>query len=252
MKKKVCILTFEGNAVATELFSLLFNQYDLSMIYIEDERFALAKAIHKKRGLRWVWYNYLFVQYAKIFHQEHKPQPSWRELADRHKNRFYKISSFVTLEGVQIIKDKGIDIGVMIGTPLAPQALLDAPCLGMLNLHQGRIPDYRGKPPAYWEHYYQEPVMHVTVHRAITKLDAGEILAETTFSIKENPHWIVSKFQASFVSCQLIQEAIEKVIKQAKGEIRAITHKTRTVPSTGILLRESCQLLWMILKGKTK
>ena len=43
------------------------------------------------------------------------------------------------------------DLGLSLAAPILPRALFSVPRLGTLNLHKGRVPEYRGMPPAFWE-----------------------------------------------------------------------------------------------------
>jgi methionyl-tRNA formyltransferase len=73
----------------------------------------------------------------------------------------------------------GIDLIVSVSAPqLFREALLAAPRLGCINIHNGRLPDYRGMLPNFWQMLNDEPHSTTTVHTMARKLDAGDVLWE--------------------------------------------------------------------------
>jgi peptidoglycan/xylan/chitin deacetylase (PgdA/CDA1 family) len=71
-------------------------------------------------------------------------------------------------------------LGLSLAAPILRQPLFCIPTLGTLNLHKGRVPDYRGMPPAFWELWNDDTSVGCTVHRVDEKLDTGDIIATAT------------------------------------------------------------------------
>ncbi len=67
-----------------------------------------------------------------------------------------------------------------------PQALLNIPPLGVINLHASLLPAYRGPCPWKWALINGESRTGVTVHDMIAELDRGDILAQRAFAIDES------------------------------------------------------------------
>lgn len=78
------------------------------------------------------------------------------------------------------VRDFAPDLGLSIAAPILRKPLFELPRLGTINLHKGRVPDYRGMPPAFWELWNGEVSVGCTVHRVDARLDAGDVVAETT------------------------------------------------------------------------
>lgn len=76
------------------------------------------------------------------------------------------------------------DLGLSLGPPILRATLFGIPRLGTLNLHKGKLPDYRGMPPAFWELWNGEATVGCTVHWMDEALDAGPIAAETTLEVE--------------------------------------------------------------------
>ena len=47
-----------------------------------------------------------------------------------------------------------------------------------INIHNGKLPFYRGMMPTFWALLHDEPEVTITVHTMVEKLDAGQVLAE--------------------------------------------------------------------------
>lgn len=79
------------------------------------------------------------------------------------------------------------DLGIVDGTYILRETVFDLPRLGSINLHCGKVPEYRGSPPAFWELYHGVSQVGVTIHRVAAQLDAGAILAEESFPLDTVP-----------------------------------------------------------------
>jgi methionyl-tRNA formyltransferase len=69
---------------------------------------------------------------------------------------------------------------------LLPQALLDVPRLGFVNVHASLLPKYRGAAPVHRAVMVGETLTGVTIMRVVLALDAGPILAARERSILEH------------------------------------------------------------------
>ena len=49
------------------------------------------------------------------------------------------------------------DLGISLAAPILRAPLFAAPRLGTINLHKGRVPDYRGMPPAHPQRRWSVP-----------------------------------------------------------------------------------------------
>lgn len=74
----------------------------------------------------------------------------------------------------------GPDLGISLAAPILKAPLFEIPRLGTINLHKGKLPDYRGMPPAFWEFINGESEIGCSVHRVERGLDTGPILLEST------------------------------------------------------------------------
>lgn len=84
------------------------------------------------------------------------------------------------------VADLAPDLVTMSGfSQILKPKFLDIPTHGVVNLHAGKLPDYRGGSPMNWAIINGETEGTATVHYATERIDAGGVLAERTFSITQ-------------------------------------------------------------------
>ena len=74
------------------------------------------------------------------------------------------------------LRSLNLDLGVVIGTTILKPILFDIPRLGMINLHQGEVPQYRGSAIGFWVLWDGGSHYGITIHKVVSAVDAGEIL----------------------------------------------------------------------------
>lgn len=79
------------------------------------------------------------------------------------------------------------DLGVIAGTYILQESVFGVPRLGSINLHSGKVPEYRGAAPAFWELYNGETHVGITIHKVAAALDAGDVLLQELFSLDPAP-----------------------------------------------------------------
>ncbi|HET7459458.1 MAG TPA: formyltransferase family protein [Gemmatimonadaceae bacterium] len=79
------------------------------------------------------------------------------------------------------------DLAIVDGTYILKEPVFALPRFGSINLHCGKLPFYRGAPPAFWELYQGEREVGVTIHRVTAGLDAGPMLAQEVFPLDDAP-----------------------------------------------------------------
>jgi methionyl-tRNA formyltransferase len=86
---------------------------------------------------------------------------------------------------IQHVREAGVDLIVSVSGPqIFRQSLLEAPHYGCINIHNGRLPDYRGMLPNFWQMRNGEPYSTTTIHTMVRKLDAGAVVREEATSIR--------------------------------------------------------------------
>jgi methionyl-tRNA formyltransferase len=82
-------------------------------------------------------------------------------------------------EAARWIADRRPDVLVLFGSSIIGRALLGAYRDRVVNLHLGLSPYYRGSATNFWPLVYGEPeCVGATIHLAVSRVDAGSILAQ--------------------------------------------------------------------------
>ena len=76
------------------------------------------------------------------------------------------------------LRERGVDVLLSVAAPqlFGAAALKAAPCV--LNVHCGKLPQYRGMMPTFWALHNGERQIVITVHEMDERLDTGAVLAE--------------------------------------------------------------------------
>jgi methionyl-tRNA formyltransferase len=106
----------------------------------------------------------------------------------------YRFADFHDPDCLEAITAFSPDLGVVAGTYILREQVFSIPRLGCINLHSGKVPKYRGSMPAFWELFNGETEVGITIHRVISRLDAGEVLRQETFPLDPVPPGDVFKY----------------------------------------------------------
>jgi peptidoglycan/xylan/chitin deacetylase (PgdA/CDA1 family) len=114
------------------------------------------------------------------------------------------------------------DLGVVLGTRILKRTLFSVPRLGCINLHKGKVPEYRGTPPGFWELYDGRDAAGVTIHFVDDGLDTGDIVGEAEVGIhpKETPESLKAK----------LDEQGTRLLVRVLRDIQAGTSERRPQP----------------------
>jgi methionyl-tRNA formyltransferase len=72
----------------------------------------------------------------------------------------------------------GADLALSLDNALISEATFSVPRLGVVNVHHGAVPEYRGGPPVFWELADGRDSVGFTVHRIDAGIDTGPVLAD--------------------------------------------------------------------------
>jgi peptidoglycan/xylan/chitin deacetylase (PgdA/CDA1 family) len=123
------------------------------------------------------------------------PERSLEALSQRYGFRVFKPGNLNGAAAIECLRGAGADLGVVMGTRVLKRGLFSIPRLGCINLHKGRVPEYRGTPPGFWELYDAQESAGVTIHFVDDGLDTGDVVGTCSIPIhpKETPESLKSK-----------------------------------------------------------
>jgi len=144
------------------------------------------------------------------------------ELSDRLSIPLEECGNLNEERAVGILRARGADLGVVLGTRVLRPVIFSVPRLGCVNLHKGKVPEFRGMPPAFWEVFEGAAKTAATVHFVDSKLDTGPVVdaGEVDVLPGDTPDTLMVR----------LNEAGLTVLTRAVSAIAAGTHQTRVQP----------------------
>jgi len=135
--------------------------------------------------------------------------------------------------GVDLLQGLAPDLGIVIGTRVLKRSTFSVPRLGCINVHKGKVPEYRGLPPGFWEIYEDQSQAGVTIHCVDDGLDTGEILAQECISIHEKDSVETLQRKLDGLAETLL---VRSVAELARGDVSrtpqpASNHRPKTSPT---------------------
>ncbi len=141
---------------------------------------------------------------------------------------------------VQKIKKLNIDFIIIAGFHyILKKDLIYSPKFCTLNLHSGRVPNYRGGSPLNWQLINNEKYIYLSVLKVDLGIDTGDVIMQKKFKIKKHfdikiVHNIANKEFPKMLEKSLldIYRGISKPVSQKTLKLINKTYKQR-VPSDG-------------------
>lgn len=107
------------------------------------------------------------------------------------------------------------DLGISLGAPILKASLFRLPRRGTINLHSGRVPDFRGAPPAFWELVHGATTIGATVHWMDEGLDTGAVIAAAEAPIYPHDRLADVEARAGELGTLMLETALHRL---AAGE----------------------------------
>jgi methionyl-tRNA formyltransferase len=120
-----------------------------------------------------------------------------------------------------------------------PQAVLDVPRLGVVNVHGGLLPEYRGGHVMQWAIINGEPETGATLHYMDAGIDTGPVIADARFPIQADDDAVQVRANLMSAGARLLrrwwpQMAAGAAPRVVQDETRARYWRLRT-PAEGRL-----------------
>ncbi len=102
------------------------------------------------------------------------------------EDKIIKIENLKNEEILNKIKNIKADLGIVVSFGyIIPEELINYPRLGMINLHPGNLPFYRGAAPIQRTLQNNDKTLDINIINLTFQLDAGEILNKKTVEISQ-------------------------------------------------------------------
>ena len=150
---------------------------------------------------------------------------------------------------VELARELQPDVICVFGTSLIRGELLEQGRLGILNLHGGLSPEYRGSDCTFWALYNGEPEkVGCTLHFIDPGIDTGNLIAHICPEVKAGDTELVLFWRAVRDSAEVYAEALERLEKgEPLGQDQP--HKGRLYQVKDRGLRQERKLDRMLAEG---
>ena len=116
-----------------------------------------------------------------------------------------------------VLRGMNADLGIVIGTRILKRSTFAIPRMGCINVHKGKVPEYRGLPPGFWELYENQKEAGVTIHFVDDGLDTGDIVDEGCTAIHPKDSVETLQRKLDILAERLL---LRSVTGLARGEVR--------------------------------
>lgn len=141
---------------------------------------------------------------------------SVKEAADARGLQTFTPADINAPSVVDAVQDINPDLITMSGyNQILGPDLLSIPDEGVINLHAGKLPDYRGGSPMNWAIINGEDSGTATIHYATERVDAGDVLLERQFTIE--PDDTIADVRAK--TLEMFPEMLVEVVQQLEAGI---------------------------------
>ena len=109
---------------------------------------------------------------------------------------------------------EGMDIDLIVSvaaSQIFKERLINLPKKGCINVHNSKLPKYRGMLPNFWQMFHGEKTIGTTVHRINVGVDDGDILIQKETSLIERETLDSVICRTKKISAELIIEAINGI-----------------------------------------
>ena len=132
-----------------------------------------------------------------------------RSIARRHRLPFHRTEDIMSADAMDFIRAQRPDLVVTLFHQIVRQSLIDVPRLGVVNIHPGLIPDFRGIQPYFWELSEGSGRAGATMHFIEDEsVDSGGILAQASFDVPPG----VSVQRNYYLTCRAAGRLMPRVL----------------------------------------
>ncbi len=129
-----------------------------------------------------------------------------------HPERVREVPHINHPDVVKLARDLQPDLICVFGTSLIRGELLDEGRLGIVNLHGGLSPEYRGADCTFWALYNNEPdKVGCTLHYIDAGIDTGRLIAHIRPEVGAGDTELVLFWRAVRDSAEVYAEAVERI-----------------------------------------
>lgn len=139
--------------------------------------------------------------------------PPVKVAAEKHGIPVYQPEKIKNEEELNQVLDLKPDLIVTAAFgQILPNALLEAPKYGCINVHASLLPELRGGAPIHYSILQGKEKTGITIMYMVEKLDAGDIISQVEVEIEERDHVGTLHDKLSAAGAQLLIETIPPLL----------------------------------------
>ena len=137
-----------------------------------------------------------------------------RRTCQVHGLPFLRVDDVMSESSLEFIREHGADVVVSLFHQILRAPLIAIPRLGVVNVHPGVLPDFRGIQPYFWALSEGAGVAGATLHLIEDEeIDAGGVLAQATY-----PTWPGMSVQLNyFLTSQVAAALLPRCLGALEG-----------------------------------
>ncbi len=124
---------------------------------------------------------------------------------------------------------------------IVPNAIIDAPRLGCINVHASLLPKYRGGAPVHQAIIDGEQQTGVTIMYMVAKMDAGNIISQQVTPIYQDDNVGILYDRLSDVGALLLKETLPSILDETN---QSIPQDEKFITYSPTLSREDERIDW--------
>lgn len=175
------------------------------------------------------WWNFLRVGTRYVFYRLASRLPAWAR-----GKRFFSVEQVCRGYGVRVLRTRDVNAPEFLGrlaqldpdliiSVAAPQLfrepLIRLPRRGCVNIHNSKLPKYRGMLPNFWQMFHGEKSVGITIHDINAGIDDGDIFLQTETPIAAGESLDALIRRTKKLGARLM---IDVLCKIRTGDVRAI------------------------------
>jgi peptidoglycan/xylan/chitin deacetylase (PgdA/CDA1 family) len=174
----------------------------------------------RRNGWRWIPYQASQIMHSVLTRALVEPPQSVpggeftvSTFRSRQNIQFLEVEDIHSPQTLAAVNAFTPDLGLSLAAPILRRSLFALPRLGTVNLHKGKLPDYRGMPPAFWELWNDESIVGCSVHWVDDKLDSGDLVCATELACERYSTLRGLQLRLDEVGVDLMREAVVSILR---------------------------------------
>lgn len=133
---------------------------------------------------------------------------SLEDLAARYGFTVHRVANLNHPNAAQCLRDCGATLGIVVRARILKRSTFSVPELGCINVHKGKVPEFRGMPPGFWEIFENASSAGVTVHFVDDGLDTGDIVGTCEVPIHPKETVVSLQSKLNHEAARLLAESV--------------------------------------------